>query len=263
MRAGRAIAALAATAAVLAAPGTASATSRADELELQHAFGAGAWGPRGKLTLSVDMEQKKISLKFDSPTYEFGAEELAAFKEQVGNDGFYRVRLRSSSEEEGWMVASIPACSLVASRFRENFRFHIDKNGSLLGLDYLPQVNTKDCSTADLGAVKLLSKASASLPQDALSIPKNTVALTGAGQVTAAKIASATAAAANGEAPPADEEEGEKEPEQSYIRKYWYILLPVALMIMSGPAEEAAPAGAAPAGAKGGASGGKGGKKKN
>jgi hypothetical protein len=226
--------------------------SRSDVMDLEHSIGGAPWAARGSVTLSLDMKKKKVALKFASATTELSAEEarqLRAAVSEEGLAGLYRVRARVAG---GWMVAAQDACSLATSRFRENLRFHIDKTGALLGFDLVAvdrcdaQAAAEACAAA---SIKLLSKASASIPQDGHAVPKDAVA--------AATVAQGPPPIGEDgkplvqAAPSSDEGDKDKpaEEQQHFLRKYWYVFVPLALMSLFGaPEEPAAAGGAAPAG---------------
>jgi len=232
-----------------------------DTFEIQHAFGSSDWSKRGHLTFTIDTVKKKIKLKFGSSTHEFAPEEVSAFKRVMSENGFYRVRIQTLAGE--WMMASIPACMLAGNRFREAFRFHTDKTGALLGFDYIPLAQISNCDSSSISSIKLLSKASASLPKDAHAVPLHAAAAT---EQTLMK----TAGKGDVSADPSDEDNTEeKEAEPGFIRKYWYVFIPLALMsVLAPPPEEGEQqqqqqGGAAAGGGRAAASGGAGRKKRN
>ena len=226
--------------------------SRSEVMELEHSIGGAPWTGRGSVTLSLDMKKKKVALKFASATTELSAEEarlLCAAAGAQGLAGLYRVRARVAG---GSMVAAQDACSLATSRVRENLRFHIDKTGALLGFDLVAadRCDAKAAAEACAAAsIKLLSKASASIPQDGHVVPKDAVA--------AATVAQGPPPIGEDgkpivqPVPSSDEGDKDKpvEEQQHFLRKYWYVFVPIALMSLFGaPEEPAAAGGAAPAG---------------
>jgi len=234
---------------------SAESGARVSDLAVEHSVDGRTWSPRGSVALTIDMGKKQVALKFASNTYEMSDSEVAAFKDTVAADAFYKVRIRVE-DGSNWMMASTPACSLLASRFRETFRFHIDKAGSLLGFEYSPIVHARGCLASEVPAnVKLLSKAGAELPSEAHVVP--ITAIGGANpQIPAGADPSAIAAAqeaaatkgANGEGA----EDEEAKPEPSFLQRYWYIVLPLALLSFFGPTEEPEQKGAGAPAAKGG-----------
>ncbi|GBG24054.1 ER membrane protein complex subunit 10 [Hondaea fermentalgiana] len=223
---------VAAAVAAVVALATQTGAESVSSLEVQHAFGAQDWQERGSIVMSSDTGRKTVSLKFAQVTYEFNDAEREAFDEVLSKDSFYRVRIRTP-DDASWMTTSIPACLLAASNYMEVFRFHFDKSGTLATVDYKPTVSSSACDVSKFVGkpVKLKSRAEASLPTEGYSVgdwgPKQTVVPPNApGQP-------AQPAAASGQ----DSQDGEEKPEeQHFLRKYWYILLPIAVMSFLSPA---------------------------
>lgn len=216
------------------------------ELPVQHAFGSAPWQDRGSLLMSSDGTRKTVSLKFSQVTYEFNDVEREAFDGLLSSDGYYRVRVQTDPDRP-WTTTSIPACLLAASNYNEVFRFHFDKSGALATIDYTPMGQASACTPESFAGrpVKLKSRAKASLPSDAYAPgawgPKQAVPLQGAPgspETAAAQGASSQGQSSQSGAGSGRGEAGEEgaEQEQSFLRKYWYILLPIGLMSLFGPA---------------------------
>ena len=65
----------------------------------------------------------------------------------VNNDGFYRVRVKAdpAAEDSPYVVSVIQACQLLVSNFEEVFTVHLDKKGSLVGLEFQTSYGHQPC----------------------------------------------------------------------------------------------------------------------
>ena len=134
-------------------------------------------------------------------------------------------------DEGGYVTASIPACALVIGGFREQLYLHLDFNGNLLGVEYrTPLTKAYKCKEKHLrkkisklgeDSIKLSTSATSAMPRKAFQVP---VVLKG---------------------PPAPPPPGmehlkkkdpaaENKPEnQSFLRRYWYIILPMVFILLT------------------------------
>jgi len=146
-------------------------------------------------------------------------------------------------------VSVIQACQLLVSNFEEVFTLHLDKKGVMVGLDFQASHGHQSCmGTAEVpNEVDLISSATAVLPSETKEIKIKQVG--GAQQPGPQQMA---------QPPPGveavhDEKNPAKQPEQSFFRKYWYIIVPAVVFMMFGaepdgdapPGQKGAPAGAA------------------
>lgn len=66
------------------------------------------------------------------------SEGLADFKKLLDSNGLYTIRMRSASGSENapYVIASIPACELQKSGFKEDLNVFLDKSNNLVGVSY-------------------------------------------------------------------------------------------------------------------------------
>ncbi|KAF1772051.1 hypothetical protein GQ600_10495 [Phytophthora cactorum] len=119
--------------------------------------------------------------------------------------------------ESPYVMTSVPMCMLAAMRLREDFAFHLSDSGRLVAIEYLTPYLEKDaCAEFQTRSLKDGASDRSALP------PKNIVVK-------------------RDRAPqgvkPVKSEDGNDEPEeenQSFLRKYWYIILPIVVMSLFG-----------------------------
>lgn len=170
--------------------------------------------------------------------YEFSDQEVAAFKSLLPNNWYYRVRIRDSNSNGDWMISSMPACSLLGNKYRDSFHFYIDKMGGISGFDYAQPSGNVNCDPALVvdNQIKLLSRLKVSLPADAQEVSLNAVPnphLDGTGGTGAPRRASSEAGKSGDTSDDPDEQA--KPTGQSFLRKYWYLLVPIALISFLSP----------------------------
>ncbi|TYZ68684.1 hypothetical protein PybrP1_012432 [[Pythium] brassicae (nom. inval.)] len=198
------------------------------ELLLEHNIpsAAGAFSPRGKveIVLSASLPKPKVTF-VDLPA--FSSDDIRHLEQLLAADRHYSVRARSdpSDPTSPYVMASIPMCMLAGTRMRENFAFHLSDDGKL-----------RDMKSVKFGAFGSVFKA-----QSGPSPPK--------------QIAAKKERAPKGVKPiKAEDEPAEEAESQSFLRKYWYVVLPLVLFSLFGSdGGSAAPsAGGAAAPAAGG-----------
>jgi len=173
------------------------------------------------------------------------AVEYDRFRELVRRKGYYRLRLREP-ESSHYVLASIPACDLHRASLRDLLTVHFDGRDHVLALSYTAIIPyfAPDCDK------KAFSEDGSSFRTDL--------------QESAATIANPIPQAKQAAPPPPGmekvksfQDKAPKAPEkQSFLGKYWYIILPMVLMLFTGQPPEA-PADAAQEGqGQGGQDGG-------
>jgi hypothetical protein len=90
---------------------------------------------KSKRLVSVQVEQSRLS-----------REDLRSFQKLVDANQLYRVRIQSNVNDPSSpkVMASIPACLLLAANFHEIFRIHVDQHGNIRSLWY--QAAASRCS---------------------------------------------------------------------------------------------------------------------
>jgi len=159
--------------------------------------------------------------------------DLRQFQKLVEKNGYYRIRLspigrgdENSSNKLSTIVASVPACALEASQFRELFTFYSDVYGNLLGVDYTTPI--ADCH---------YNRASRKSEVE--------VSLKAKGKLSLGRPGERPRTGVVEEKEKEKEKEGSPEKDKSFLQKYWMYLLPVAIIMMMNTGGAAAPAAAA------------------
>ena len=203
------------------------------DFQIQHSVNpASPFVDRGTIDVEISKLSKKIITRVKSRD-ELTMEETKDILEQALTDGYYRIRIQAKAgdDEGGYVTASIPACALVIGGFREQLYLHLDFNGNLLGVEYrTPLTKAYKCKEKHLrkkisklgeDSIKLSTSATSAMPRKAFQVP---VVLKG---------------------PPAPPPPGmehlkkkdpaaENKPEnQSFLRRYWYIILPMVFILLT------------------------------
>ncbi|OWZ10669.1 Ubiquitin family protein [Phytophthora megakarya] len=212
------------------------------KFELEHQMGADApFTPRGVVEIVASASSPKPKVSFSAlPT--LSGDDVQQLETLLRKGRHYTVRAKAdpTNPDSPYVVASVPMCMLAAMRLREDFAFHLSDNGKLVAIEYLtPYLDEDACvehQTRSLKDVRFGPFGTVLKAQTGPSPPKNIVVK-------------------RDRAPqgvkPVKSEDGNDEPEeenQSFLRKYWYIILPIVVMSLFGN-----DAGAPPAGGAGGA----------
>lgn len=208
---------------------------------LEHSVNGEEFSHRSRIDLQMSKLSNKASIKFAGRN-ELSGNEITGLERLSRNDDFYRVRLRSNANDPDspYIVASMQACALQQSNFEETFKFHLDKYGAVVGLDYsTPHGRRCGQSVAGISAgytgsasagsnsQRLTSSAYAEFQQEATAIP-----------IRAQDPNMVPPAGSEGGGK--DGKGGKQEPQtpQSLLRRYWYVVAIVLVMMMSGGAQE-------------------------
>jgi len=238
--------------------------------QLYHSFDSSAdsFSPRGSITLSADSTSSSNGIEASVINLEDSLEADIVNRIVEEGGGFYRIKV--VEEESGRSaLASVPACEIRRANFREEIELTIGHTGSLLSLSYTPLVSplasqctslppltstpkfttqiTYFTSTIGMTIPTLLPKTKP--PPGLKWIPRASVSGTAAPGGTQSDQSGGGGDKTN--TPPFGDEDAQKARDnQSFLRKYWYIILPLALSTFFS-AEE-------PAGGKQGAEAGRG-----
>lgn len=163
----------------------------------------------------------RATVKFEPESIELNEQQLIDLQQTIARNGLYRIRVRAatnqSNEENGWIVASTRACSLISSAFHDQITLHFDINGRLIAVN----LNTPiaQCSNEKSSAVKqatLLSKGAISLGRSGIK-PQNVRARLQPGEMSPNSVAN---------------ESTKKEEEQSFFAKYWMYIVPFMVFVL-------------------------------
>lgn len=218
------------------------------------------FSPRGTIRLSTpptgsDDEGIVASVEHEENCLSDAAEQIDAL---VSSEGFYRIKL--VDEDNGRSVlASVPGCDFRRSNFRENISLSISHTGSLISISYAPQVSPLALACSELPPMSskefefqttvTYTTATQGMPIPVVMPPvrppggyswikrKNKP-----GQANGA-VPGTTGGSGNPNTFDPNTEEGGKPENMSFLRKYWYIALPLTIMTLFGGTEEAPPQG--------------------
>lgn len=235
---------------VVASVTNVNATEMSKTYQLYHSFDPSAdFSPRGSITLASTVTSNGITASVENIDGSVN-KDIADRIVEEGN-GFYRIKVVDAVTGRS-ALASVPACEVRRANFREEIELTIGHTGSLLSLSYTPLVSpiampchslpnlatdpkfqtqiSYSTSTAGMTIPAILPKTKP--PPGFKSIPRSGSQGGSAGSQSSR----------NAGAPPfGDSEEERKAREnQSFLRKYWYIILPLALSTFFSAEEPAA-----------------------
>jgi hypothetical protein len=210
----------------------ATATAAPYPCEVQHAYGAAAaYAPRGVLAVDPERADHK-KLEFAPMAHPLVGANATAFADLMKADGVYRLRIRRAGAR-AWASASIRACDLAASGFAEDLSVQLDARGDVVALA-LRNARLAGC---DAGApaedAALTSAAAPALDAVAQVIPVQAkVPRPPSGFGSVLPRDGGERLGAPGGAAPAGEHK-ERPPPTSFFRKYWHVILPLALLLIT------------------------------
>ena len=241
---------------------------------LEHSFDGGAsWSPRGRVAVQFARSARVGGAADVLDLAVWSASQTALFKVLLIDHDLYMVRARSSMPGFGerTVLASLPACLLAASNFAEHWVVQTDAYGNLLGVNY-----GIESSAAATAAAVCAKTADGSLPAIPAAIQVRASASVAASTfgtcvLVFSRASSPPASASPSPFPfprlrflllllrghfyplcshvvvwfPGERPVGEvidttkpaAAPEPGFLSKYWYIILPVVLVICMGGGE--------------------------
>jgi hypothetical protein len=107
-------------------------------LELDHIIG-GDFTLRSKYTIKNKVDGNPEIILLEADKNRIAAEEIGDFKKKLTDNGLYRIRVQvrgSDSSIKSSVSASIPACELQRSGFKEDLVIHLDNSNNVIGLAY-------------------------------------------------------------------------------------------------------------------------------
>ena len=228
---------------------------------LYHSLNGQDFSPRGVVEWSIDGQDLDYKVVNDADT--MSTESVQAMLEY----GWYQVKLQASDNQNDFVLATVPACNLLRGNFRDEFHLTMSRvdDNRILSLSYQPLVSPlapKTCEDISMPST-LQFESKLELVLDTPSMTLKTVLPTSKpppGLAFKANRKGSAGGAVPGVGPGGNPMTAEQEPitgPTSFIRRYWYVLLPLFLANFvggGGPAEgegagAAAAGGAAVAGA--------------
>lgn len=238
--------------------------------QIYHAFQNNEFKPRGTIQLSTaggGVEASFAEGEDGSETGSSSSLDEAAFVEMdaaVASGGFYKVKVLDV-ESGVSSIASVPACEVRRANFREEIGITLGNTGSIISISYKPLASPLALPCHELKPLSEASKerqftfktaVSHSTAKTGMTIPSvlpSTKPVPGYKWIKRLKNTSVGSDAGstdgNGDAGADDgtgfDPEGKDVPENhSFLRKYWYVVLPMTIMTLMGPEEPDAGAGA-------------------
>lgn len=216
---------------------------------------------RGVLEVQTNTMTRQRSVRVSPASVQpLASVEMTALQQLVATNGLYRIRVRSSATNESapFVMSALRICELVESSFKDDLKLLLDAEGSLISVEYrAPKSVTsqlgmkRDChgEGAIPATVKFMSRASLVPSTPAQQIPLQPPPI-----LKPPPGMQAVSAGPGGK--PVPGQEGQQ-PQQSFLRKYWYIILPIAVMMLRGepPAEGGQGGSAGGGGARSGGGG--------
>ena len=216
-------------AAAAASSGDSGPATKTYVYDLEHATSSegSEFTSRGHIEVTISKRSKSVRVDSSNIRSSLTAEESAKLRELAKTEQFYRLRLPSMPGSDRKVVASIPACTLLTGNVQESLWLHLDLSGHLVAFDYVTPMSTGECtSEARQKALKRHSSSITTATTVRIAKAKN-------GHRVPTKI--------QGVAPPPPGMEHllKKSPEQEaaanqpgFLRRYWYIVLPLAVMFL-------------------------------
>jgi hypothetical protein len=160
--------------------------------------------------------------------------------------GWYQLKLQDDNNSQDYVLATVSACNVRRANFRDDFSFVVSRDDTIISMAYTPLVSPlarPDCTELETppGEIKFDSKVSVELDTPGMALKAvlpNTKPPPGLTFVQHPNKNKGSAGGAAGG-------QGPSEPEpvtgpSSFIKRYWYVLLPLFLANFIG--NNAAPA---------------------
>lgn len=242
---------------------SASKSSLLKTFHVSHSMQPNVFSPRGVIEILLDNQGNLVS-SFQSFANVLPREELEGLDALVANGGYYKVRVQEGEVEGALSVlASVSGCDVKRSNFREEFGLTLGNTGSIISLSYKPLVSplappchelkpfVTETTDNNEKEYKFKTKVSLSIATPGIAIPAvlpNTRPPIGYDWIKRSQKSSSTETGGDstrregegGSGATFDPLQDEKPEHPSFLRRYWYIILPVAIMTFMAPEEPAA-----------------------
>ena len=148
--------------------------------------------------------------------------DIDSFKSLLNNNGYYRIRVKSSLSSSPYITAAIPACELQKSGFKEDIAIHMDNSNNIVSLVYSSPVAalSKPCDSLKVKSPTiLLSKLRIADPVNAQTVPLQAI---GPKPSILQNV--------NTDIPSVDkdgnpiEQQQQQRPKDSWVRRNWYLI---------------------------------------
>ena len=205
------------------------------KLLCEFSIGNEPWQPRGNINFIVNKSDKKLSVKFENPTFKFNREEVIKL-----SSNWLRLRIPVVDFEgkivpNKYLITSVRGCVLIKDP-KELLLLSTDKTGALYALQYdRPASNTCEINN------------------NLDELPKELEVASKITAVVAKEVPALPVPVLTGEIlKPGDDSNDQKPPPQSFFQQYWYIIVPSIVLytlLLGNPPEQPAPQAGQPSGA--------------
>ena len=205
--------------------------SSVESIIVEHNLGANGFIARGKFSLNL-LTDGKYSIS-DVDKVLIKNESTSQFKKLLSSDSLYQIRFKKAKDKE-YIYISIPACALQISGFKEDIVLFVGEYGNLVAANYQSPViglpRTCDAkalsdSTNFLTRIKIGDFAETQIIPIQATGPKP-------GNLAHVNVAVTDAEGRTISDPTAKPEQ------QSFLRRYWYIILAALAWTMLSPADD-------------------------
>ena len=204
---------------------------------VEHNVGDG-FAARGTFVMNLGADGKSHASDVSKVVLE--GKVAAGFKKLLGSDGLYQVRFRKEGEE-AYTHISIPACALQSSGFKEDMMLYLDEDSAIVGANYQSPVIglPRPCDASLLGeSTHFLTRVKVGEPQESMVIPVQATGPKPQGLAHLAHVNVAVKDEKGREVPDLDA----AEPQQGFLRRYWWMILAALVYTLLSPAPADAPA---------------------
>jgi hypothetical protein len=236
--------------------------------QIYHALKPNIFTPRGTIEISFDGNGSLVSTFQMDESNSLDDEVLKGLDAIVSNNGFYRIKVEDKDSGAA-VIASVPACDVRRANLREQIGLTLGNTGSIISLSYKPLVSPLAAQCHELNSFmetkqdkeyKFRTTVNYSTATPGMAIPSvlpNSNPPMGYDWIKRSKksVGDSAENVGEGESSSSDTgfDPGQDTPEQpSFLRRYWYIILPITLMTFMGteePAKEQQQGGAQGSGA--------------
>lgn len=195
-------------------------SARETTVEIQH-FTSGQFSLRSSYKIS---ESSITALNTDQNTIQ----DVDGFKHMLEENALYRIRVvtRTADGTSKTVSASIPACELQKSGFKDDLTLHLDNNDQIIGLSYSsPEIIlSRSCDPSLItGPVPLQTRVKLAEPDVAQVIPI---------QVFGPKPQTMATIYFDAQTDPTVQTKEQQQANQPFLTRYWYLIVPTCVYLI-------------------------------
>lgn len=209
---------------------------------LEHSYFQDKFNGRGNVIISLS-EENKLKLKFGEKAFEESVSD--SLLSAILNNDPYKVKIKLPGSDN-YLLANVGTCDLASANFQQNLHFHLTKDGEIVSFSVEPfrssverseikyscsSINSRKLVADNVKTKKTVTfrnKASVSLPKEGFTAPIGVFVKPTAEQLSSGDNELFKSAKDK-------ESAGEEVEDQGFLRKYWYVFLPMMIMSFFGP----------------------------